>query len=189
MARVLVMREHLVPTDDPAQGGGQWREQFSAHRFLHERADPCLFGGGQLLQREGDGPQGAFVEVRRVAEAERRVPRVELLRALEEADDLAVLGIRGLPYHVFAERSGALVMMIAWSRSAMARSGSCIAAIAASAAFSPSTLSAAAFNSLARSFSAARSSSVNPLAFLLIAVALLADFCVSFFALIETSSY
>ena len=32
-----------------------------------------------------------------VAEAERRVPRVELLRALEEADDLAVLGIRGHP--------------------------------------------------------------------------------------------
>jgi hypothetical protein len=23
-----------------------------AHRFLHERADPCLIGGGQLLQRE-----------------------------------------------------------------------------------------------------------------------------------------
>jgi hypothetical protein len=22
------------------------------HRFLHERAEPCLFGGGQLLQRE-----------------------------------------------------------------------------------------------------------------------------------------
>ena len=30
-------------------------------------------------------------------EAERRVPRLELLRALEEADDLAVLGIRGHP--------------------------------------------------------------------------------------------
>jgi len=40
---------------------------------------------------------GAFVEVRLVAEAERRVPRVELLRALEEADDIAVLGIRGHP--------------------------------------------------------------------------------------------
>ena len=43
--------------------------QCSADRFLHERVDPCLFGGGQLLQREGDRPQGAFVEVRRVAEA------------------------------------------------------------------------------------------------------------------------
>ncbi len=50
-------------------GGAQWRAQSSAHRFLHERADPCLFGGSQLLQREGDRPQGAFVEVRRVAEA------------------------------------------------------------------------------------------------------------------------
>jgi hypothetical protein len=39
----------------------------------------------------------AFVEVRLVAEAERRVPRLELLRALEEADDIAVLGIRGHP--------------------------------------------------------------------------------------------
>src|SRR5262249_7713303 len=29
--------------------------------------------------------------------AERRVPRFELLRALEEADDLAVLGVRGHP--------------------------------------------------------------------------------------------
>src|SRR2546428_2845366 len=98
MVRVLVARERLVPTDDPAaQGGAQWRARSSAHRFLHERADPCLFGGSRLLQREGDRPHGAFVEVRRVAEAERRVPRFELLRGLEVADDLAVLGIRGHP--------------------------------------------------------------------------------------------
>src|SRR5881409_3740219 len=69
----------------------------SAHRFLHERADPCLGGGGQLLQREGDRPHGALVEVRLVAEAERRVPRLELVRALEEADHIAVLGVRGHP--------------------------------------------------------------------------------------------
>src|SRR5947209_20372814 len=56
----------------------------SAHRFLHELADPCLFGGSQLLQREGDRPQGAFVEVRAVVEAERRVPRLELVRGLKE---------------------------------------------------------------------------------------------------------
>src|SRR5439155_10660263 len=31
------------------------------------------------------------------SEAERRVPRLELLRALEEADDIAILGIRGHP--------------------------------------------------------------------------------------------
>jgi hypothetical protein len=73
------------------------QELGSAHRFLHELADPCLFGGSQLLQREGGRPHGTFVEVRLVAEAKRRVPRVELLRALEEADDLAVPGIRGHP--------------------------------------------------------------------------------------------
>src|SRR5213594_82363 len=72
-----------------------WRNQSSAYRFLHERADPCLFGGSQLLQREGDGPHGIVVEVRLVAEAERRIPCLELLRALEEADDLAVLSICG----------------------------------------------------------------------------------------------
>src|SRR2546422_3976225 len=69
----------------------------SAHRFFHERADPCFGGGGQLLQREGDRPHGAFVEVRLIAEAERRIPRLELVRALEEADDIAVLGVRGHP--------------------------------------------------------------------------------------------
>src|SRR5438309_4426976 len=69
----------------------------SAHRFLHERDDPCFGGGGQLLQGEGDRPHGAFVEVRLVAEAERRVPRLELVRALEEADDLVVLAVRGHP--------------------------------------------------------------------------------------------
>src|SRR5438552_13048898 len=69
----------------------------SAHGFLHERADPCLVGGGQLREREGDRPQGAFVEVRLVAEAERRVPRLELVRALKKADDIAILGVRGHP--------------------------------------------------------------------------------------------
>src|SRR5207248_425425 len=69
----------------------------SAHRFLHELADPRLLGGGQLLQREGGRPHGPLVEVRLVAKAERRVPRLELLRALKEADDVAVLGIRGHP--------------------------------------------------------------------------------------------
>ena len=81
-----------------ALGWGQWRGQSSAHRFLHEGGDLCLFGSGQLLQREGGRPQGAFVEVGRVVEAECRIPGVELLRGLEEADDLAVLvGICGHP--------------------------------------------------------------------------------------------
>src|SRR5438094_8711661 len=72
-------------------------EWCSTHRFLHERADLCLCGRSQLLEREGDRPQAAVVEVRRVAEANRREPALELLRVLEEADDLAVLVIRGHP--------------------------------------------------------------------------------------------
>src|SRR5438309_3542218 len=68
-----------------------------ADRFLHECGDPCLFGGSQPLQRVGVRPHVAFVELRLVAEAERRVPRLELRRCLEEADDLIVLGIRGHP--------------------------------------------------------------------------------------------
>src|SRR2546427_12701215 len=65
------------------------RYRASAHRFLHERADPCLFGSSQLLQPEDDRPHGAFVAVRRVAEAQRRVPLLELLVVLHEADDSA----------------------------------------------------------------------------------------------------
>src|SRR5258708_12632998 len=63
----------------------------SVHRFLHELADPCLFSGSQLLQHEGDRPQGAFVEVRAVVEAERRVPRLELVPGLEKAPPLPIL--------------------------------------------------------------------------------------------------
>src|SRR5215210_8177776 len=74
------------------------RRPGSARRPLHERADPRLLGGAQLLKREGGRPNGAFVEVRLVAEVERSVPRVELLGALEVADDLAVLvGVSGHP--------------------------------------------------------------------------------------------
>ena len=75
------------------------------------------------------------------AEAECCVPGVELLCGLEKADDLAV------PRHTrafrtrFGERPVALVLMIAWSRLAMARSGSFIAAIAASTAVSRSAFS------------------------------------------------
>ena len=163
----------------------------SAHRFLHERADPCLFGGGQLLQREGGRPHGAFVEVRRVAEAERRVPRLELLRALEEADDLAVLGIRGHPVPGSRRegwRAGFDDRMEPLGHGAIRFRH--LGDLREHGAF-PVRLPRApsAFSSLRRSFIAARSSSVNPLDFLPVAVVLLADFCVSFFGLIETSSY
>src|SRR5437870_30443 len=103
------------------------------------------------------------------------------------------LAYAGIPYQVLGERAGALALMIAWSRLPMARSGSRISAIFASTALSPSALSACGprpadvFSSWTRSFIAARSSSMNPVNFLLIAVVLLADFCVSFFGLIETS--
>src|SRR5947199_1292146 len=101
------------------------------------------------------------------------------------------LAYAGIPYHVFGERAGALALMIAWSRLAIARSGSCISAIFVSKALSPSAFSARgprcadAFISWTYSFMAARSSSVNPLNFLFVAAVLLADFCVSFFGLIE----
>src|SRR5688500_8484353 len=85
---------------------------------------------------------------------------------------LSLLAYAGIPYQVFGERVGALALMIAWSRLAMARSGSGIAAIAASAALSPSALflsaRASAFSSLARSFIAAFSSSEKPLDFLVV---------------------
>src|SRR5579859_4803725 len=107
---------------------------------------------------------------------------------------LPSLAYAGIPYQVFGERVGALALMITWSRPAMARSGSSIAAIAASTVLSPVALSlsarASAFSSLARFLIADRSSSVNPLDFLLIAAVLWTDSWVSFFSvwLIKTSS-
>src|SRR5207245_1700581 len=77
---------------------------------------------------------------------------------------LPSLAYAGIPYQVFGDRPGAVALTIAWSRSAMARSGPRIAAIFASTSLSPSALSlfarAAAFSSWARSFIAARSHAV-----------------------------
>src|SRR5919199_3170538 len=73
-----------------------------------------------------------------------------------------------MPYQVFGERAGAVALMMAWSRSAFARSGPSISAIFASTALSPFALPArgprraSALSSWARSRIAARSSSVNP---------------------------
>src|SRR4029453_10635880 len=69
----------------------------SAHRFLHQRADLLLVVGGQLRHGEGGRPNGAVVQVRVAVEAQRRVPLLELRRGCEEADDLALLGVRGHP--------------------------------------------------------------------------------------------
>src|SRR5215831_3604590 len=74
---------------------------------------------------------------------------------------------------------------MAWTRSAMTRSGSAISAIFASTSLSPSALAArgprraAAFTSWACSFIAPRSSSVNPPDVLFFAVLPSAGFCVS----------
>src|SRR6202049_4129399 len=69
----------------------------SARRPLDKLADLFLDGGGEPLQGKGGWPDVTVVEVCSVLETERRVSRLELLPALEEADNLAVLGIRGHP--------------------------------------------------------------------------------------------
>src|SRR5207237_2154450 len=89
---------------------------------------------------------------------------------------LPSLAYAGIPYQVFGERSGALALMMAGSRSAKVRSGFGIAAIAASAALSSFSPRASAFRSLAYAFAAARSSAVHPLDDL--PVVRLADFVV-----------
>src|SRR4051794_3682236 len=79
-----------------------------------------------------------------------------------------------MPYQVFGSRSGATVVTIAWMRSAIARSASSISAILSrrlcrsSAFFAPFLPSA--LSSAARSFIAARSASVNPLASFVVVV-------------------
>jgi hypothetical protein len=98
------------------------------------------------------------------------------------------LAYAGIPYQVFGERAGALALMIAWSRSAMARSGCGSAAIFASTALSPSAWAArrsrraSAFNSWRRSLIATRSSSVNPARSCPVVVVLLGNLRVPFFA-------
>ena len=122
-----------------------------------------------------------------VVEAECRVPRLELLRGLEEADDLAVLGIRGHPVPELRREVGALALMMAWSRSAMARSDSGISAIFASTSLSSSALAARAaargrLQLLGALLHRVSFLVVNPSDVLSVAVVLLADFCVSFMA-------
>src|SRR4029077_11078539 len=72
---------------------------------------------------------------------------------------LSSLAYAGIPYQVLDERPGAVALTMACSRSAMARSESCIPAIFSSTSASPSTVPA--FRSRAASLIAARSSAVN----------------------------
>src|SRR5207244_913490 len=67
---------------------------------------------------------------------------------------LLSLAYAGIAYHSLGERAGALALMIAWSRSPRARSGSGIAAIVASTALSPSALSARGLGRAAAFFAA-----------------------------------
>jgi hypothetical protein len=67
------------------------------HCFLHERSDLFLFGGSHLFYRKGDRPHVPLIELSLVLEAKRRISRLEFVHALEEADYLAVLCIRGHP--------------------------------------------------------------------------------------------
>ena len=85
---------------NPRVGGGQTHlalcqvscSRSSAHCFLHERADPCFFAAVNSASAKAVGRM-ALSSRFLVAEAECRVPRLEL-RALEEADDVAVVGAR-----------------------------------------------------------------------------------------------
>src|SRR4029450_11279947 len=105
---------------------------------------------------------------------------------LKKQTTLPSLAYAGIPYQVFGQRSGAVASTISWSRLAMTRSDPSLPATAASRSRSPSArfllARASAFSSWARAFIAARSSAVNPLDVVLRALALFADFCVTFVA-------
>src|SRR5690348_2729888 len=73
------------------------RDTVSAHRALHEGGDLRLGRGIQRLHCERRRPHLAVVERGLVAEAERRVARLELLRVLEEAQDVAIVRVGGHP--------------------------------------------------------------------------------------------
>src|SRR6202166_2206390 len=89
---------------------------------------------------------------------------------------LPSLAYAGIPYHVFGVSAGAAAVISAWTFLAMARSGSCILAIAATSSVFPSALAASALSSRTRSRAAAFSSALNPLDGLAFAVARFAGF-------------
>src|ERR1700730_660548 len=90
---------------------------------------------------------------------------------------LPSLAYAGIPYHVFGVRAGAAAVISAWTFLAMARSGSCIRAIAASSSVLPSALAASALSSRTRSRAAAFSSALNPLDAAALALVRFAGFC------------
>ena len=80
---------------------------------------PIFAFGRRVPPSAATWPHGALVELRHVVEPEGRVPRVELARRLEEAEDLPSLAYAGIPYQVSADVRAAAVT-IAWSRLASA---------------------------------------------------------------------
>ena len=60
------------------------------------------------------------------------------------------LAYAGMPFDVFGERAGAFALIVAWSRSAVTRSGACVAAIFAGTSLPPSAFRAGAASALGR---------------------------------------
>lgn len=82
----------------------------SVDRLPHQCPERLLSGVVPGGDRERGGLQTCVVEVGRIAEAQRAVPRLHPRAALEEADHLALLArrcVRGYPYHVLTVSSGA----------------------------------------------------------------------------------
>ena len=67
---------------------------FSAHRLLQERANLSFGVIGQFFQRKSSRPHVSFVEIRFIGKTKGRVSCLELLRVLEKANNISVLGVR-----------------------------------------------------------------------------------------------
>ena len=88
-----------------AEAGGRGRGL--AGGLLEQGGDGGFFGGADGGDGVGDGPQGAGVELGGVVEAEGAVAGAELLRGLEEADDLAFgVGVGGHAVPGFGGQAG-----------------------------------------------------------------------------------
>jgi len=182
----------------PAEGGagGEGNSQ-PPHPLLHGKKGPAYVHVARIDSIfTYDGLQSVAEAARSVGGRELHCLawefEMELSRKKEaiEAETGLTIRLKYIPREIMEPNrsevqffeAGALALMIAWSRSAMARSGSGISAILARTSLSPPFLSArrprraSACNSWARSFIAARSSSLNPSGLLLTAVVLLVDF-------------
>src|SRR5207253_11217984 len=114
----------------------------SAHRLFHKRGDLGLFGGSQLAERVLNrhmAPSSSF--------ALSLKPSVWYLTLnfpafWKKQTTLPSLAYAGIPYQVLGTSVGAAALIRECTFLAMARSGPCIFAIAASTSVSPSALAA-----------------------------------------------